>query len=226
LDQYRALVAARKACRVCIERNPGRIRSCAEFDFDPDVVSHWEQWLGHKSPKLLVVGQDFGNVGYFVRHRGRDDPRNQTNANLRRLLLAAGISVREPAEADPEAPVFMTNAILCLKEGRMSDPIRSSWVAACTERHLVPLLRFLRPPVVVGMGSRGWQAVRQAFALRCAPARVSDALGRQWVAGPQTRIFAVVHCGPLGLTNRSWHLQMADWRQIGVALAELSSPVA
>jgi hypothetical protein len=74
---FDALIAARKSCRICVERSPGKIRSCAEFDFDPDVVSHWEQWLGHRRPKLLVVGQDFGNVGYFVRCRGRDEPNNK-----------------------------------------------------------------------------------------------------------------------------------------------------
>ena len=90
MPEFETLIAARKACRICVERSPGKIRSCAEFDFDPDVVSHWEQWLGHRSPKLLVVGQDFGNVGYFVRCRGRDEPNNKTNENLYRLLTAAG----------------------------------------------------------------------------------------------------------------------------------------
>lgn len=111
---------------LCIERSPGRIRSCAEFDFDPDVVSHWEQWLGHRNPRLLIVGQDFGNVDYFARHRGRDEPGNPTNDNLHRLLAAAGIRAKEPPEPDPEAPVFATNSILCLKEGRMSGAILST----------------------------------------------------------------------------------------------------
>jgi hypothetical protein len=134
MDEYRALVASRKACRICIERSPGRIRSCAEFAFDPDVVSHWEQWLGHRNPKLLVVGQDFGNVAYFVRHRGRDEPHNKTNDNLRKLLAEAGIHVQtSPPDRDIEAPVFMTNSILCVKEGRMTQPIRASWISACTE---------------------------------------------------------------------------------------------
>ena len=78
---------------------PGKIRSCAEFDFDPDVVSHWEAWLGHRRPKLLAVGQDFGNVGYFVRNRGRDEPHNKTNDNLRKLLREAGFDVTNPSEA-------------------------------------------------------------------------------------------------------------------------------
>lgn len=219
MDEYRALVEARKACRICPERSPGRIRSCAEFDFDPDVVSHWEQWLGHRAPRLVVVGQDFGNVEYFVRCRGRDEPDNQTNANLQRLLAAAGIPVTDPPAADPDTAVFMTNSILCVKEGKMSAPILASWVRACTAAHLVPLLRFLRPPVVVGMGNHGWQAVRQACALHWTPRRISEAVGGGWIAADGTRIFAVVHCGPLGLTNRPWPQQIADWRRVGEAIA-------
>jgi len=225
-NDYNALVATRKACRICVERSPGRIRSCAEFEFDPEVVSHWEQWLGHRNPKLLVIGQDFGNVGYFVRHRGRDDPHNKTNGNLRKLLAEAGIVVGDPRQADRDAPVFMTNSILCLKEGKMSTPIRSSWVAACTERHLQPLLRLLRPPVVVGMGGCGWQAVRQAFALDNAPRLVSQALGSEWLAADRTRVFAAVHCGPLGLTNRGWPQQVADWQRIGEAVAMTSGQLS
>jgi len=224
LDQvWGELVAARKACRICVERSPGRIRSCAEFDYDPDVVSHWEQWLGHRRPKLLLVGQDFGNVDYFVRHRGRDEPRNPTNDNLHRLLAAAGIRAKEPPDYDPEAPVFATNSILCLKEGKMSGAIRTSWVDACAEMHLAPLVRYLRPLVVVGMGSHGWRAVRRVFVLDHAPQRISEAAGGDWIAGDGTRVFAVGHPGPLGLTNRPLAQQLADWRRIGAVVSETSN---
>src|SRR5437667_1624037 len=96
VEEWRALVAARKACRICVERSPGKIRSCAEFDFDPDDVSHWEQWLGHRNPKLLAVGQDFGNIGYFVRCRGRDDHDKKTNVNHYQLLRAVRLAVGPP----------------------------------------------------------------------------------------------------------------------------------
>jgi Uracil DNA glycosylase superfamily len=222
LDEYRTLVEARKACRVCVERSPGRIRSCAEFAFDPDVVSHWEQWLGHKRPNLLVVGQDFGNVDYFVRHRGRDELHNKTNDNLQKLLAEAGIHVKDPPDRDPDAPVFMTNSILCVKEGRMTAPILASWIRFCTERHLLSLLRYLKPPVVVGMGNAGWSAVRQVFALHDAPRLISLAAGSSWVSADDTRVFAVGHCGPLGVQNRPWPRQQADWRRIGEALLPLT----
>ena len=217
--EYGALVAARKVCRICVERNPGKIRSCAEFDFDPDVVSHWEAWLGHKRPKLLAVGQDFGNVDYFVRNRGRDDPNNKTNDNLRRLLTEAGFKVTDPREFDANTPVFLTNSILCIKEGPMDGAIRPSWVAACADNHLRPLIGYLKPSVVVGMGSCGWQAVRRVFALDHAPERISHAAGSSWTSLDRTRLFAVGHPGPQGLTNRPWPQQLADWRQIGEAVS-------
>jgi DNA polymerase len=221
MDPYAVLVAARKACRICVEASPGRLRSCAEFDCDPDVVSLWELWLGHQQPKLLVVGQDFGNIDYFVKNRGRDAPHNKTNDNLHKLLGAAGIAAGPPPQRDPHTRVFLTNSILCLKEGPMNRPIRSSWVDACTERHLRPLLARLAPPVVVGMGGCGWRAVRQVFGLRQAPLPISVAAGSVWVAAARTRVFAVGHCGPLGLINRPWPRQLADWRAIGEAVAAL-----
>jgi uracil-DNA glycosylase len=212
---FDALVAARKACRICVARSPGKLRSCAEFEFDPAVVSHWEQWLGHRNPELLVVGQDFGNVGYFVRNRGRDEPHNPTNENLYRLLLEAGLPVKHPAERDNVAPVFLTNSILCVKEGAMNGAILASWVNTCTEQHLRPLIGFLKPPVVVGMGNAGWRAVRQVFGLDAAPRLISHAAGFSWIAEDRTRVFAVGHCGPLGIINRRWSQQLADWRRIG-----------
>jgi DNA polymerase len=221
VDRYRALVTARKACRICVERSPGRIRSGAEFEYDPDVVSLWEQWLGHREPKLVVVGQDFGNVDYFVRNRGRDDPANKTNENLWKLLGEAGIRARHPRELDAETPVFLTNSVLCLKEGAMNAPLRASWVETCTERHLVPLLQWLRPLVVVGMGGCGWRAVRRVFTPYAAPQQISAAAGGCWTVQDGTRVFAVGHCGPLGLINRAWPQQAADWRIIGAVLAAL-----
>ena len=222
MENFEALVAARKACRICVERSPGRIRSCAEFEFDPPVVSHWEQWLGHRNPKLLLVGQDFGNVGYFVRNRGRDEPNNKTNENLHKLLAAAGIDAKRPSQQDLAARVFLTNSILCIKEGMMSGPILASWVDNCAERHLLPLVRYLKPPVVVGMGGAGWRAVRWVFALTDAPRLISRAAGYNWLAADATRVFAVGHCGPLGIINRPWPQQLADWRRIGAFVSQPS----
>jgi hypothetical protein len=134
-------------------------------------------------------------------------------------LTAAGLAVGHPSQRDNSAPVFLTNSILCIKEGAMNSPIRSSWVDACSERHLLPLISFLKPPVVVGMGNAGWRAVRHVFALRGAPRQISLAAGSDWIAEDDTRVFAVGHCGPLGVINRPWPQQLGDWRRIGAAVS-------
>lgn len=105
----------------------------------------------------------------------------------------------------------------------MNGAILSSWVNSCSETHLAPLVRYLRPPVVVGMGANGWRAVRRVFALDHAPQRISEAAGCGWTAADRTRIFAVGHPGPLGIINRPWAQQLSDWRRIGDAVSETSN---
>jgi len=221
MSDYERLVAARKACRICMTSHPGEIRSGAELTYDPDVVSYWSQWLGHQQPELLIVGQDFADFTYFQRNRGCDDHDSRTNGRLRELLSAAGIAVAPPPHRDHAPRVYLTNSILCLKEGHMASPIRGQWVKACTERHLKPLIAHLRPAIVVGMGGHGWRAVRQLFQLRHLPVNLKPVAGSAWTASDQTRVFAVGHCSPLGLANRCWEDQLADWRRIGDAIATL-----
>src|ERR1035437_6692044 len=92
VDPFRALIDARKSCRRCVQRHPGRIHAGALCDFDPDVVSYWSQWLGHPKPHLLIVGQDFGDVNYFRINKGHDEEGNETNINLLRLLRHIGLT--------------------------------------------------------------------------------------------------------------------------------------
>ena len=219
---YENLVNARKSCRLCVDRDQGKIWNAAKYCFDPPVVSHWSQWLGHQKPKLLIVGQDFSNREYFEIHKGCDAPENSTNENLRILLGIAGLKVGQPPERDSGSPVYLTNAILCMKEGSMKAPIKTRWINACAQTHLVPLIAHLRPRIVIGMGVRGWQAVRTAFGLRAVPLRISEAAGSRFQSATGEHVFAVGHCGPLGIANRPLSLQQDDWRKIGQKLLELS----
>jgi uracil-DNA glycosylase len=222
---YDELVMRRKMCRLCMQTDPDKIHNGDEFDFDPPVTSYWSQWLGHQQPRILIVGQDFGNVEYFCRHRGIDKLGNETNDNLLKLLFEADIEVGNAPDCDPVAPVFLTNSILCLKSGPMNGPIKERWVNACSQNHLLSLTNYLNPPIVVGMGTMGWRAVRRVFQLAGAPQGIKLAAGRSWGTATGARIFAVVHCSRLGIVNRSWPLQVADWQKIGTTLRELP-PIA
>ena len=218
IDWHRSdLVDARKACRICVESNPDEIVAGDAFDFDPNVFSYWSQWLGHLKPEILIVGQDFGDWDYFQRFRGRDDPASETNRHLYQLLVHIGFSPTLPPIPDSETPVFLTNAILCLKKPPMNSRLRTHWVRACATRHLRPLIRRLSPHIVVAMGGPAWAAVRIALELSNVPDGIGRAAGGSWLTREGYRVFAVGHCSGLGIRNRSWNHQLADWSRIGQA---------
>lgn len=221
MNTYDELMASRKRCRICMETDPGEIHNGDEFDFDRPVISYWSQWLGHQKPSLLIVGQDFGNVGYFLKYRGDDDPKSKTNDNLWDLLSKAGVTVKKAPGRDQAAPVFLTNSILCLKCGPMSAKIKARWVDACAQNHLLSLTNYLNAPIVVGMGVWGWRAVRHVFQLVDTPRRIMLAAGCSWKTLAGTRVFPVGHCSDLGMRNRPREQQELDWQKIGAALREL-----
>ncbi|HEX3153842.1 MAG TPA: hypothetical protein VHV32_04415 [Candidatus Angelobacter sp.] len=218
---YDELVMRRKMCRLCMQTDQDKIHNGYEFDFDPPVISYWSEWLGHQRPRILIVGQDFGNVEYFRRYRGIDEPRNETNENLRKLLFEAGMKVGKAPDCDSASPIFLTNSILCLKSGAMKAQIKGRWVDTCAKNHLLSLTSYLNPSIVVGMGTMGWRAVRRVFQLADTPQRIKLAAGGSWATSTGTLIFAVVHCSRLGILNRPWMQQVADWQKIGTTLREL-----
>jgi uracil-DNA glycosylase len=226
VPDFSDLVKARKSCRICIDRNPGEIRNGAEYDFDPDVVSHWSQWLGDRNPEILVIGQDFGDIKYFREHRGKDENNNVTNNTLHALLECAGIKVAKPPKQDNVSGVFLTNSILCFKNSPMSSGVRSHWTKACACNHLRHLIERLQPRIVVAMGSHGWLAARVALQLENVPKKILVAVGSMWAAPNGIRVFPVSHCSGLGQVNRPLKQQREDWMRIGVEVMSPRTPGA
>ena len=59
---YDKLVLARKSCRKCAELvNPA---DPSHAHLDGAEVGPWSRWLASRPAKLILVGQDWGTVGY------------------------------------------------------------------------------------------------------------------------------------------------------------------
>src|SRR5262245_27360720 len=119
---YDGLVRERKACRACereTENGRGLVNPsvCDAGRYDSDHIGPWSRWQGQLDATVMVVGQDWADVGTFERCQGRDDlegPPNPTNTTLLQLLRSAGVDCT-PGGDGGRGPVFLTNAILCLK---------------------------------------------------------------------------------------------------------------
>lgn len=218
LVAYHELVSCRGDCRACVGlRNPA----------EPDLAAHdspqigpWTRLLGDLDAPLMIVGQDWGDVRYYQAHQGLDDLRNPTMRTLDRLLNDVGIPASLSRYDAGARGIFLTNAILCLKDGGLQGAVRDEWFRECGSRFLRPTIELVAPRVVVALGAHAYGAIMRAWSLRPEP-RYLDAVelpdGTLLSCG--SRVLAVYHCGNRVLNmTRGYEQQVQDWTRVARSL--------
>jgi DNA polymerase len=217
---YSALVQRRRGCTVCSGvTNPS---VCADGRYDADEIGPWSRWQGNLDADLMLVGQDWGDTGSFERQNGLDSVTSATNRVLRELLASVGIDVGLPPGAEGDrGRIFLTNAVLCLKEGGAQAAVQPEWFQNCGGRFLRPLIELVRPKVVVCLGQRAYDAVLGAYGMR--PRTFREAVGAETADRLPTgsALVPVYHCGMRILnTHRPLEAQKQDWQRVRRALEQ------
>jgi DNA polymerase len=164
----------------------------------------------------MVVGQDWGDTAYFIRHEGHEGPRNPTNVALVELLAVAGVPIGDPASSSGHNIAFFTNAILCLKDaaGGLQGEVQDSWFGNCTW-FLRRQIEIVHPHVAVGMGQRAYDSILGAFDMKSGTFRAEVEAREGRILPNGTRVFAVYHCGArIRNTHRTMERQREDWERI------------
>ena len=219
---YEELVIARKACRTCTDLlNPA---DSALAQYDGAEVGPWSRWLASRPAKIILVGQDWGTVGYFRDHQGRDVAENRTNQNLIEFLSLLGFQAGPPHETDRQSGVFATNAILCLKPGAanaLSAPVKQGWFAACRSL-LKRTIDESSAPVVVALGRCAYESVIRAYLGNVPlPFRAVVEAATPLQLDAHRHLFAVFHPAARP-KNRSLLQMRADWARIAGVLPNLA----
>ncbi len=219
--RYNLLVQQRKRCRLCVGLTNPSDATCRRFD--SEQIGPWSLWQGSLDADVLVVGQDWGDTSYFHRWRGRDQPfGNPTNENLRMLLRRIGYEVGNPGEAQ-HGRVFLTNLILCLKQGGLQAPVKPQWFENCTTAFFRPLVEVIEPKVVVALGKGASESILGAYGVEVPRfGRLSELMENSpYPLSDSSVLFPVYHCGAGGVNrNRSMEQQLKDWDRIGSWLRE------
>jgi uracil-DNA glycosylase family 4 len=209
-DTYCRLVLSRKECRLC---EPGLTNpaACEAGAYDSDDIGPWSRWHGKFNPKLMIVGQDWGDTECYKRQLGKEDPNSPTNKVLTDLVRLIGL------EMDA---VFLTNAILCLKDGGLQAPVRKEWFRNC-EHFLKQTIEIVNPKVLVTLGNHAYQSVERIFGL---PRMESFEQAVDRLEGFRLphgiRLFPVYHCSRrIQNTHRPLAQQKNDWLRIKPALS-------
>jgi len=218
-EKYSGLVSLRKQCSKCIGlRNPAEP---GLSQFDSEEIGPWSRLHGDQNARVMVVGQDWGDVRYFQANKGLDNLRNPTMLTLEKLLQVAGQNVSLQKYTAGNHGLFLTNAILCLKSGGLQAQVDRSWFGNCGTMFLRPQIEIVAPQVVVTLGQQAYEATTKAFGLHPGPFRqaVESEKGVSLDCGSQ--LFAVYHCGNRILnTHRKYEEQVRDWQRIGAYLAK------
>ena len=184
--EYSELVAKRKKCSLCPGlTNPSRVQG---GEFDSEHIGPYSQWQGSLTPDVVVVAKDFAPVSKFVEYGGKPGPLVRTNLRLRQFLETVGYSAGAP-DAPDNAPLFFTNAVLCLPGGEsMRTAVPDSAVRTCGSEFLAPLLQLLSPRAVVALGAKATTALFAALRLQ-QPASFAELVQGSGLALPSGATF-------------------------------------
>lgn len=215
--KYNRLVAKRKECSLCQNlRNPASIE---DGKWDSDQIGPWSLWQANLNAEIVVVGQDWGDISYFTKYRGRDQPSgNPTNENLQKLLMKIGIEIRKPRDQQDHV-VFFTNLILCLKTGGLQGRVEDYWFNNCSRTFFIPLIEIIRPKVIIALGKKVSESILQLYGISYSK---SAAFHKMLAQSPyrltnSTSFFPLYHCGAGGVNrNRSMTEQDQDWSKVNL----------
>jgi DNA polymerase len=212
-EAYERLVIARKQCNSCQGLlNPA---NCANGFFDSSEIGPWSKWQGNLDSPILVIGQDWGDVGSFQKQSGKESDTNETNKNLITLLSQIGIKLMPPSQTIGRGEIFLTNAILCLKSGNSQSKVENQWFKNCGTLFLRPLFKVVKPKAILCLGKLAFETVATSYGL--STPKFSDVVNshRPIDLPSAIKVFPLYQCGRRVLnTFRSWEQQLIDWQSI------------
>jgi uracil-DNA glycosylase len=211
---YTELVAARKTCRRCSTlTNPSAVASPP----DSDRIGPYSLWQGNLNAPLIIVAQDFADLTTYRCGTGWPGERVKTNLTLVDLVSEAGLTISAPRTGTSDDVLFVTNAILCLKQDGMQTPVPRAYYENCGRHFLRPLVEIIRPKAIASLGVGALDALLGAYDLSRTMGLVSLIESRTtFDLSDGNRLFPMAHPSPTVLnTRRSLELQRDDWRRLG-----------
>jgi len=211
---YKALVEKRKICTLCKNlRNPSDVNP----DYDSDEIGMWSLWQGDLNAKIMVVGQDWGDIDTYKDWKGRDKDTNATNTNLIKLLSIIGYNIKSPETSNTKNNgLFFTNAVLCLKKGGMQAKVKREYYENCMSTFLKPLIQLIKPNLIISLGYEAYLGITSLYDVKQQKC-MKNAVRILISLNKDTKLYAAYHCGARKTNvNRPWEDMKKDWNLLKV----------
>lgn len=230
---YRDLIEKRKSCKVCgicedlnLKHEKGKLyqlETATKFPLRMDSLGLWDP-MKNSNPLIsttLIIGKDFGNVGYFDQadtflRLGENECKNTTNRNLIRYIeLVSNIDKNE---------IYFTNTVLCIKGGRMNAPLKTQWINNCSELFLKPLIQqyLINLKNIITLGIDALEAIKKISNFSTKD-KFSSLPGKNFtikINGNSLQLYPMFHTGNFGYVNASKAKQNPEelWKNLKLEL--------
>lgn len=200
--------------------------------YDCDHVEPWARWQANLDAEVFLIGQDFGGSKFFRDKCGDNDPDSQTNNNLMLLFKQLGIDLGHSNSPNPDASVFLTNAIVGIiaadGKAETKEKIKGQWLEESAKEFIKPLLDIVQPRIIIAMSEIAFRCLAHIYPYDIQLKKTFTL--KNWVekAPPlyieNKYIFPVYHCTRGSINrNRNWEHQCSDWRKIALYLKKVTS---
>ena len=188
---------------------------------DLKVLSPWELWHNDLDANVMLIGQDYSNIDYFLTKRDENGwVPDKTDQQIRKLFHNLNLGDIGLPSSKQEKPLFFTNAVLGMKKGTKSKGIKSKWYQE-TGEYLAELIAIVQPKYILTLGQTPYKAICHAHKIHAPQERIGDLIDRNGKHPKigQSELFVVAHCSPLGQVTRPIKQQEQDWFKIGQIIA-------
>ncbi len=196
---------------------PEGLSNPVNLNYDCSEIGAWTQWQGNLDAKILVIGQDWGDVNYFNDNKGKDRDDNPTNKNLKNLFCQLGFDIGLPNNPVKQ-PIFFTNAILGIKgdsqKKQMSGSVKTSWIKDSNDHFTKELISIIQPKIIITLGAMPLYAMKLLYSKSISSEKLGILIDKNPIQLEKgIQLFAFYHCGGLGLANRKLENQLKDWQK-------------
>ena len=206
--------------------NPFQVPDSQNYNYQ--VINPFELWHGNLDAETMLIGQDWGDVSYFLLNFGtnwQNEIESTTNRNLGILFSHLGCDVGLPnpknpnnslsTTSTPTHKLFFTNAILGIKQGGMQAAIQDNWMndESCT--FLKETIEIIQPKRIVTMGKVSYEIISHIYQEKTYK-RLGEAIDNNGKHNDifNSKLYIVAHCSQRGQISRNFDQQEKDWCKI------------
>ena len=210
--------------------------------FSNIYVNRWNCWQGSLNAKIMLIGQDYGNVDNIQQPQqsgrwrmvvtSREDAQRKWNSPTDSNLFYLFQTVFNINLGEENENLFFTNLACCYRKNKTSGRANDAWFYLCAHKFMGDLISIIQPEIIIALGERVFNSLGYCSnaSLRLIETSSTKKLEKMTFADYVSEcrfelqfiddallkipVYPVFHPGSYSNLNRPLEKQVQDWNRI------------